>query len=142
MTNYYYYYYYVFIIYYSYSFSTYVIYFLNFILIYIFLLFLNISTIYVGMGNFYFFFEGIWSWGFWLLILGVSPSSLNQLNIEPYLGIWPLIPVGYFLFFFFNLCGIWVILILEGTLNRCCCFGLKMVVDASCGLRWFREVVR
>ncbi|KAG4988268.1 hypothetical protein JHK85_031251 [Glycine max] len=23
----------------------------------------------------------------------------------------------------------------QGTLNRCCCFGLKMVVDASCGLR-------
>jgi len=38
--------------------------------------------------------------GFLVAYSGVSPSSLNQLNIEPYLGIWPLIPVGYFLFFF------------------------------------------
>ncbi|CAJ1933767.1 unnamed protein product [Sphenostylis stenocarpa] len=45
--------------------------------------------------------------GFLVAYSGVSPSSLNQLDIEPSLGISPLIPVGFTSFAF----NIWLLLV-------------------------------
>ncbi|WVZ03372.1 hypothetical protein V8G54_024178 [Vigna mungo] len=68
-------------------------------------------------------FLGILIVGFLVACSGVSPSRLHQLNIEPSLGISPLIPVGGY----------------SESVNWRCCFGLKMAVGTSCGLRMAAE---